>query len=202
MPWNSGATGGPWLSNVIVEESYTLLVFLRRSTRCKCVMKHYRRNINQSNNSHVGRTFGIGQEEFLINRFESLEEFVPKRCEHSPTRRSPVGVNLPPKACYQQDFMRVTSEELGLEGGVRVQREWTGATKGCVHFYTRDVRSAVELLREGDQVRITGHTDRFTCGVYRLWLDDESIRQWLLSAKHLCVFFFVLSGFLRRNLLT
>jgi hypothetical protein len=38
----------------------------------------------------------------------------------------------------------------------------------------------VELRREGDDVSITEHTGRFTRGKYQSWVEDGSIKQWLV----------------------
>jgi hypothetical protein len=153
-------------------------------------MEHYRRNINQSNYSHIAQIFNIGKEknEFPIDEFSSLEEFCAKALRaFSPTflrdaadgrRRSPIGDKLPLEGCYQQEFMRAFSEGLGIRGAV--QCKWTGAPAGRVDFYIQDAGWAVELLREGDEVSITEHTDRFSCGRYQPWVANGSIRQWLV----------------------
>jgi hypothetical protein len=74
--------------------------------------------------------------------------------------------------------MRAIFEELGVTCGV--QCEWTGTTKGRLGFYIGDACWAVELLCDGNEANIGEHTNRFTCGEYQPWVDDGSIREWLV----------------------
>ena len=146
--------------------------------------------MNQPDCSYFRGAFGCTRTDFPASRFDSLGDFVKKVLrEFSPRslqylangrRLSPVGDPLPLEASYQQEFMRAVSEGLGIRSGVLC--EWTATTHGCVDFYIPTMRWAVELLREGSQASISHHTARFTSrdGRYRKWVDDGTIREWLV----------------------